>query len=125
MYLSRVANTELDIVDQSWLTEIVELLPFGNTIKGWMEDTSFQFWRVASGGLVVTQVWEHPTGKEFRVVGLAGRRFKAKALRKGLDNLAAGCGARWWGAEVVNPGVAQVLAWWGLSPRSVNMLKEV
>lgn len=125
MYLDRVKNNELDLCDMAWLAEIVSLLPFGNTARDWAEDSSLHFWRPTNGGLVVTRVREHPDGKEFQVMGLAGSAMRPKALKLALEVLAKACGARWWSAEVVNPGVAGVLEHWGLAPYSLTLLKEI
>lgn len=124
-YLIQIPRAELDLDDLSWLAKLVTTSPWGHGIEHWREEPSYGFWRLRSGGMLVTQVVTHPGGKEFFVVGLAAHKPRAKELWAYITGLAKVLGCKWLGMNETNPQLVRIMQKHGLAPVWMRMTMEV
>lgn len=108
MLLTQISPAELTDSHLQWLDKMCKVDFTEAEPKHYIADAvvgTVQFWDFAKGkGLVMTQILNHPGGKELFVLGIAGeglvKRFKT--LNEILQQYAKFIGARWIGGNVSN-----------------------
>jgi len=124
-YLTRIPPEELDLVDLAWLDKVAKVKPWGHSWQDLVKEEGYHFWRIASGGILATEILIHPGGKELYIAELAGHKVKPKLLWAYVNWLAKAAGCKWIGCSEVNEKLVRIMFGVGMRPVSVRMTKEI
>ena len=108
MLLAQISPAELTDSHLQWLVKMCRVDFTGAEPKHYIADAldgKIQFWDFKHGqGLLMTQILNHPGGKELFILGLAGEGLvkEFKRLNDVLQQYAVFINARWIGGNVSN-----------------------
>ena len=114
MLLTVLQPTSITATHLHWLQLVCSMDYTGVQPKHYLADAlegKVLLWDFDSGnGIVLTQLLQHPAGKEVFILGLAGTGLirKVKTLNEIIQTYAECVGARWIGGNVVNARLVPV-----------------
>lgn len=130
MILTRVHSWDEE--DIAWLERGLETWPLGANFQSVVEEIQegfYQLWRVEAPaeGIVLTQIIQHPYGRELHVKTLAGKRIirNLDAIFEVLRAYGREHGCKWVGGDANSPQLFRVYERFGAKPMAVNFLKEI
>lgn len=94
-----------------WLAKICQEDYTGMEAKDLILDAAkgvLQLWETPSDGVIVTEVLQHPAGKEFLVFGIAGEGLDILKIARWAREEGKRLGCRWVGGNTTNPKMERI-----------------
>lgn len=131
--LTRVLPEDMSDGDLAWLAKVCGVSYTGVTPEGLLPELvagTLAMWRVNGGaaGVVLTQILQHPGGRELYMWGMAGKGIieNIETIYDGLKAYGASQGCRWVGGRALRPGLTRVYEkLLGVRPFAAHFVKEI